>query len=334
MSVYGGSYYGLLAYADTDGVVHDASAIISAVSSIASVNHITAIGADASTTVASASSCSGEVVIIEETDKFSYGSGLYGQNPYDNTDLQTIVSVTSSTSSVTPLVYRQIPVTISASLTINALGGMRYKGEGTTTSSSTVSSSGVRYRESSATVNANSTTTVSPTATYSDSVSIAVTCTVSANAEKFFLESSDKFAYGTGLYGINAYDEADLQTIVSATSVSSTASGEKINLNSAIATSTSTSTLSAEKIHRSGGAMTSTAVGVAHSVFVASSGGLMLSTSGTTIAFIRKRNTNALVSSTSGTLTIAREKWEVVSPTGATWSTISETSQTWTKIAA
>jgi hypothetical protein len=57
-------------------------------------------------------------------------------------------------------------------------------------------------------------------------------------------------------------------------------------------------------------------------------------TSDTTISFIRKRNASGIVSSTSGTATIAREKWEVVSPTGATWSTISETSQSWTEIAA
>ncbi len=331
---YGASYYGLRDYDQTTGSVKDAPATANAVSSIPNVRYIVAIGADASLTATSSSSCSGEVVIIEETDKFSYGSGLYGQNEYTQGDLQTIISVTSSTSSVTPLVYRQIPVTISVSATVNVLGGMTLNGSATPTATSTVSSGGVRYRESSATASVSSSTTVSPTATYSDSVSISATSSVSANAESFFLERSDKFAYGTGLYGMNAYDEADLQTIVSATSVASTCSAEKINLATAVSSASASNTASSEKIHLSGGSMTSTAVGTADSVFVASGSGSMSSSSTTTIAFIRKRNSDALVSTTSGTTTIAREKWEVVSPTGATWNTIAETSTTWTDIAA
>jgi len=331
---YGASYYGLRSFDQTTGVVNDASATVNAVSSIATVNWAIAIAGDASMSSSSSSTCSGEVVIIEETDKFSYGSGLYGLNEYDQTDLQTIISVTSSFATVTPLVYRQIPVTISATSTVSVLGGMTLNGVATTTTTSTVSSGGVRYREGSAIVSDSSSTTVTPTCTFSDSVSITATSSVSANAEKFFLESSDKLSYGTGLYGLNEYDQADLQTIISATSVASTCSGEKINLVSAISSASASNTAIGEKINLGVASMSSSSTSTASSVFVASGDGSMTSTSGTTIAFIRKRNASGIVSSTSGVATIAREKWEIVSPTSATWNTIAETSQTWTDIAA
>jgi len=200
MSLYGGSYYGLLAFSDTDGVVHDASATVNASATLANVDWIVTMGSGPFTlTATSSSTCSGEVVIIERSDKFAYGSGLYSSNEYDDADLQTIVSATSSVASV----------------------------------------SGVRVQNGSATATSSSTT------------------------------ASD---------------------------------AEKIYQGSAISSASSSTTAS--------------------SVFVASSGGSLTATSGTTVDFIRERNSNALVSTTSGTLAIGREKWEVIPPTSTTWTII------------
>ena len=199
MSLYGGSYFGLLAFSDTDGVVHDASATVNATSTTSDVTWVVTMGGDASMTSTSSTTCSGEVVIIERSDKFAYGSGLYSSNEYDDADLQTIVSATSSVASV----------------------------------------SGVRVQNGSATATSSSTT------------------------------ASD---------------------------------AEKIYQGSAISSASSSTTAS--------------------SVFVASSGGSLTATSGTTVDFIRERNSNALVSTTSGTLAIGREKWEVIPPTSTTWTII------------
>ena len=234
MSVYGGSYYGLLAFSLGDGVVHDASATVNATSSTSDVGWVVTIGGEATITATSSATCSGEAIIIERSDKFSYGSGLYSSNEYDATDLQTIVSSTSSVANVTALVYRQTAATITATSSIDILAGVTAYGVGVVTSVSTVSSGGVRYREASASIVSSSTVEVNGIATYSTGATITATSTVSVDAEEFFLESTEKFGFGSGLYGMNAFDLTNLQVIVSATSVSSTATAEKISLGTAV----------------------------------------------------------------------------------------------------
>jgi hypothetical protein len=333
---YGDSYYGLRSYDQTTGAVKDASATVTATSTLPAVNYVVAVGSGPfSATSTSSTTCSGEAVIFEDTDKFSYGTGLYGSNEYDQADLQTIVSATSSIASVSGEKINLASATVNAVATVNVLGGLTLSADGTVSASSTTASSGVRYREGSATATVGSSITVSSTATLSGVATVNATSTVVANAEKFFLESSDKFSYGTGLYGLNEYDQADLQTIISATSVSSTASGEKINLASAVSSASATNTADSEKIHQQGGSTTCNATIVARAVTALSSGPLSTScSSDVVIAFERKRNAEAIVSTTSGTLAVAREKWETVSPTSQDWDTISETSTTWTDIAA
>ena len=320
---YGDSYYGLRSYDQTTGEVKDASAALTATSTLPAVNYVIAIGAEASLTATSSMTCSGEGIIREDSDKFAYGTGLYGSNEYDQADLQTIVSATSSIASVSGEKINLVSAAISAVVTINVLGGLTLNGSGTSSSSSTTSSSGVRYREGSAIVSVTSSTTTTAYGTLSGVATVNSTSTAVANAEKFFLESSDKFAYGTGLYGANEYDEADLQTIISATSASSTASGEKINLASAVSSASATNTADSEKIHQQGGYTTCNATIVATAVTALSSGPMSMESSGVTvIAFIRKRDVTAIVSTTSGTLAFAREKWEVIAPTSTTWTDI------------
>ena len=225
---YGDSYYGLRSYDQTTGAVKNASATVTATSTLPAVTYVVAIGAEASLTAASSMTCSGESVIFEDTDKFSYGTGLYGKNEYDQADLQTIVSATSSIASVSGEKIHLASATSNAVAIIDILGGLTFSGSVSVIATSTFSSSGVRYREGSATVTVGSSITASSTATYVASATVNATSTTAANAEKFFLERSDKFAYGTGLYGRNEYDEADLQTIISATSSMTAVSGIRV----------------------------------------------------------------------------------------------------------
>jgi len=94
---YGESYYGLRSWGSSTGDVKDASATVTATSGANGVNWIVTMGGDASTTVTSSATCSGEVVIIEDTSSRLYGDWQYGVGVFDGDDnLQTVVTATSS----------------------------------------------------------------------------------------------------------------------------------------------------------------------------------------------------------------------------------------------
>jgi hypothetical protein len=94
---YGESYFGLRTYSSSVGDVKDASATVTATSGANGVDWIVTLGGDASTTVTSSATCSGEVVIIEDTSSRLYGDWQYGVGVFDGDDnLQTVVTATSS----------------------------------------------------------------------------------------------------------------------------------------------------------------------------------------------------------------------------------------------
>lgn len=321
---YGESYYGLRTFGSSVGDVKDASATVTATSSVANVNYVVAIGADASTTVTSSATCSAEQFVLEESDRYVYGSGLYGRNVFaGDANLQTVVTATSSATSSCERIHLGSATSTVAS-SISALGGFLGNTGGTVTATSGTTCSGQIVGERSATSTQNSAITATATATYSDSVQVTATSTVTASAEKFFLESSDKFAYGTGLYGYNKYDAEDLQTIISATSVDTTCTGAKVNLASATSSVTSGTTASAERVEQPNATLTATSSSTASALAVFESGATMTSTSTTnqTSNNTRVRESTGIVSSTSGIATIAREKWEVIPPTSITWTEI------------
>jgi hypothetical protein len=152
--------------------------------------------------------------------------------------------------------------------------------------------------------------------------SITATSSATASGEVIVLELSDKFAYGTGLYGSNEYDQADLQTIVSATSSVANVSGVRVQNGSAISSSSSSTASDSEKVYQGSAISIASASTTAHAVYTIIGVASSSAVSSTTISYIRERNSSALVSTTSGTLTIGREKWEVISPTSTTWTTI------------
>jgi len=333
---YSESAYGLRTYGSSVGEVLNASATVTATSSIANVDWVVAIGADASLTATASITCSGEVIILEETDVFSYGSGLYGQNEYTQGDLQTVVTATSSVTASCERILLSGALSAGAS-GFAAIGGFLGNASATSTTTSATTSSGQVVGERSATVTVTSTITSNATATYNYSIAIAAVASIACSAEKFFLESSDKFVYGSGLYGRQVYDEADLQTIVSATSVGTTCNGERI-----LATTTATvsavasNTCDSEKIHQEGGTLTATSTSTsrAEAVYISSGATTATSTFTQTSNDLRVRESTGIVSSTSGTATIGREKWEIISVTPITWTQETNNSVTWTQIAA
>ena len=331
---YSESVYGVRTYGSSVGEVINASATVTATSSIANVNWVIAIGAEASLTATSTTTCSGEVVILEETDVHSYGSGLYGANEYTQGDLQTIISATSSIANVNYIRVRNAVGIVAAESATVTIGGFTANASGTITVTSATTCSGQKVGERSASLTSTSGVTSNATATYNDAITITATSSTTASASGFFLESSDKMVYGHGLYGMEVYDQADLQTIVSATSVGTTCTAAKVNLASATVSAVASITTASEKIHLSSGTVTATSTITSNSVIVVV-GTALVSPSGTiTTSALRVRESSGIVSVTSGTATIGREKWEIIAVTPITWTPVVNDSVTWTQIAA
>jgi len=162
---YGESYYGLRSWGSSTGDVKDASATVTATSGANGVNWIVTMGGDASTTVTSSATCSGEVVIIEDTSSRLYGDWQYGVGVFDGDDnLQTVVTATSSATADSKRVrIASATSTVASGFSANARripeGSVLISGGSTTTINTTAN--GTRRRIGSATVNAVATTTQS-----------------------------------------------------------------------------------------------------------------------------------------------------------------------------
>ena len=325
--VYGDSYYGLRTWGSSNGDVKDASAALTATSSAGAVNWVIAIGAAAATTATASVTCSAEKIILEESDRYTYGSGLWGRNVFaGNADLQTIVSATSSIANVVQERVREASATSTATATIAAIGGMRRDVQASMTSNSSVPNlpaTTLRVREAVADIGTLASITANATCTWNTGATVTAAGSLTGAAIQFFLESSDKYAYGSGLYGTQRYDQEDLQTIVSATSVGTSCVGAKVNLASAVSSASSSVAGASEKIHQPSGATTANSSVTSRAEAVYISGAQMSSASTTAFTtVIRVREDTAAVSSTSGTATIGREKWEVIVNDTNTWTQI------------
>ena len=179
-------------------------------------------------------------------------------------------------------------------------------------------------KDASATVTA--TSSISPvdwiTNIGSGQITLTATSLTTCSGESVILEETDKFSYGTGLYGLNEYDQADLQTIVSATSSIASVSGVRIQTGSAIASASSSTTSDSEKIHQGVVVLTALATTSANAVYTIIGAANASCSSDATAIPTRIRIGGAVISTTSGTLAIGREKWEVIAPTPTTWTEI------------
>ena len=138
---YGESYYGLRTFGSSVGDVKDASAALTATSSIANVSYQVLIPASASLTATASITCSAESFPLKRSDEFDYGTGLYGANQYGSEDLQTIVSATSSIANVAGVRVQFGSATVSAVASITSVAEKINLSSGTTTATSTITAS-------------------------------------------------------------------------------------------------------------------------------------------------------------------------------------------------
>jgi hypothetical protein len=156
----------------------------------------------------------------------------------------------------------------------------------------------------------------------SGQITLTATSSTTCSGESIIIERTDKFAYGTGLYGKNVYDQADLQTIVSATSSIASVSGVRVQNGSAISSASSSTTSDSEKIHQGVAVVTALVTTSANAVYTIIGAANVSCSSDITAVPTRIRSGGAVISTTSGTLAIGREKWEVIAPTSTTWTEI------------
>jgi len=324
---YGDSYFGLRTFGQSDGTVKDASATISASSTTSDMeNGVIAIGSGQVTISASASiSCSAESIIVERTDEYAYGSGLYGQEEYTQGDLQTIVVSQSTTTVANGNRIRFGDATVSGASSITILAGFTANADGSLSATSSTSGASTRVRESSATVSASSTTTANAVFTAKGEATVNASATLTDNgAEVIIREDSDQRTYGSWNYGVDLYDQADLQTIVSVTSVDSSATANRVQNASATVNATATNTSVGERIHRAEGTVTSTSTVSANAVIIANASATVTVTSTITFTSLeaRIRESGSIVTVESAEVTNAREKWERISRASTLWETI------------
>ena len=153
---YGESYYGLRTFGSSAGDVKDASASLTATSSISSPSGDILVDATLSLygrglygsnlfgteliqiTVTASITCSAESFPLKRSDEFDYGTGLYGANQYGSEDLQTIVSATSSIANVAGVRVQFGSATVSAVASITSASEKIHLSSGTTTATSTI----------------------------------------------------------------------------------------------------------------------------------------------------------------------------------------------------
>ncbi len=203
---YGESYFGLRTFGSSVGDVQDASATVTATSGANPVNWIVAFGSGEITlTATSSSTCSGEVVIIEETDTRNYGDWNYGVGVFNGgqDDLQTVVTATSSVSadakrvriaSATATVNSGVTVGVrrvpegsalingasTTSVTTTGNGARIRTAQVTSTTTSSITESVMRVRTSPQTANAVVTSTASGVFAISASATVSVASTSAA----------------------------------------------------------------------------------------------------------------------------------------------------------
>ena len=201
---YGESYFGLRSFGSSAGDVKDASATVTATSGANGVDWIVTMGGGGSTTATSSATCSGEVVIIEDTSSRLYGDWQYGVGVFDGDDnLQTIVTATSSATADSKRVriatasttansgmtvgVRRVPegsaiINGASQTTVTTTGnGARVRiATATSTTTSSITENVMRVRTSPQTVNAVATTSAVGVFAISASSTITVASTTAA----------------------------------------------------------------------------------------------------------------------------------------------------------
>lgn len=193
-------------------------------------------------------------------------------------------------------------LSVSASATVTAEGGRDVQsGALTITSTSSIASfSADRDRHSSATINASA--------------------TITASGEDIIYEDTDKYSYGSGLYGMAEYTQGDLQTIVIAQSTTASVGGERIQQGSATVSATSGESADSEKIYQGSATSSASATNTCSGAFTVNVNPSTIQSQATvspTIERVRLAVGTSAVE--SAVVTIGREKWERIARASTVW---------------
>jgi len=252
---------------------------------------------------------------------WSYGTSNYGENAYGSDVLPAVVNASASiTCSSSNLKYGEGSLSVSSSISI--LAGFTANVDGTASATATVTSGNERVREASATVSASASSTARATATFESSATVNATASLVDNgAEVIIREDSDQRTYGSWNYGVDVFDEADLQTIVIAQATGSSATANRVQNASATVSASSSSSSDSERIHIGEGTVTSTSTIPANAVIIANASATVTVTSTITFTSLeaRIRESGSIVTVESAEVTNAREKWERISRASTLW---------------
>ena len=266
---------------------------------------------------------------------YSYGTNTYGADGF-GVDVLPAVSTSSAVVSVAPVRVLVGSASIGASATVTAVSGLVAGGGATVSSQSTTAFNPVRVRNLTSQVDGVATVTATGASTLTSGAVSSATTVITSVGEKFVLEESGAFAYGTSVYGIGVYDYANFQTIVAATSVNSTVSGFVIRgASSAIsATSDFVSGPNVTRVREGYANPASVATAIATGVFSVVGRAEIQAQSTVSPQIVRVRLTTGATSLTSSVSAYGREKWEPILIVSETWTPLSSATDTWTKIAA
>ena len=284
-------------------VVGERSATVSVASTVTQTGNAT-FASGGTVTATSSVTATGEEFILEETDAQGYGSYVYGVGVYDLSDLQTVISATSTVACTAEKInVASATLDGTASITVLARriadGSVLLNGTSVTTATST--GNGSRVRESSAPLTATSSVVPASTIVRVRESSGNPSATASLTCSSVFMVSGaatvsptatvaaicNRVRFGSGTPTANA---------------SITVLGFATRGGIASLTGASTIVADSERIHQ-GHAVTQPE-------------------SGMTTTCNRVQSTSGALSATSGVTTIGREKWEIISNDSVSWTQI------------
>ena len=211
--------------------------------------------------------------------------------------------------------------------------GILQESSASLSASSTVAADGYITKQDSASTAVASTSTSSATVTFASGATVASTTVTASVAEQFVLKESDKFSYGSGAYGYNAFDQEDLQTISAGTSVVANVAGIRVQSSGASVSVSASTAADSEKIFQGEIQISPQATSQATGAFTVAASGASSVLGTITINYIRERNTDGQVTVSSTISASAREMWEPISVSTHSWVELTETATQWQEIA-
>jgi hypothetical protein len=286
-------------------VVGERSATVSVTSTVTQTGNATfASGGTVTVTVSSGVTAAGEKFILEETDAQGYGSYLYGVGVYDLSDLQTVISATSTVACTAEKINvgsatLDGTATVSAIARRVALGSVLINGTSVTVATST--GNGTRVRTSAAPITVESTVVPASTIVRVRESSANPSATVSLTCDSVFMVSGAAALTGTATVAAIC-NRVRFGSGTPTANASITVLGFATRGGIASLTGVSTIVADSERIQQPYATIQP------ETVFTATCN--------------RVQSTSGALSATSGTATIGREKWELIVNNSVTWTQI------------